>query len=51
MGLSPLVDQQLGGLVMWLPGDMLYAALIIWTFSRWLDQEDSLNTLEQQISG
>lgn len=30
-GLSPLDDQQLGGLGMWLPGDMVYVALTLWT--------------------
>jgi cytochrome c oxidase assembly factor CtaG len=32
-GLTPLGDQQLGGLAMWLPGDMLYMGLIIWIFN------------------
>ncbi|HSB00852.1 MAG TPA: cytochrome c oxidase assembly protein [Anaerolineales bacterium] len=37
-GLTPLGDQQLGGLAMWLPGDMLYMVLIVWTFRLLLDQ-------------
>jgi putative membrane protein len=37
-GLSPLADQQLGGLVMWLPGDMLYMVLIAWVFATLLAQ-------------
>ncbi|MGE5376152.1 MAG: cytochrome c oxidase assembly protein [Bacteroidota bacterium] len=37
-GLTPLGDQQLGGLVMWLPGDMLYMALIVGSFRLLLDQ-------------
>jgi putative membrane protein len=40
-GLTPLGDQQLGGLAMWLPGDMLYMVLILWTFKLLLDQADS----------
>ena len=36
-GLTPLADQQLGGLAMWLPGDMLYLALIVWTVSAFFD--------------
>ncbi len=40
-GLTPLSDQQLGGLAMWLPGDMLYMVLIVWTFKLLLDQADS----------
>lgn len=37
-GLSPLSDQQLGGAVMWLPGDMIYMVLIVWAFKLLLDQ-------------
>ncbi len=37
-GLTPLSDQQLGGLAMWLPGDMLYMGLIVWIFNRLLDE-------------
>jgi cytochrome c oxidase assembly factor CtaG len=37
-GLTPLSDQQLAGALMWLPGDMLYMALIVWAFKRLLDQ-------------
>lgn len=37
-GLSPLSDQQLGGLAMWLPGDMIYMGLILWALKSLLDQ-------------
>jgi putative membrane protein len=37
-GLTSLSDQQLGGLVMWLPGDYLYMVLIVWTVKQLLDQ-------------
>ena len=40
-GLVPLTDQALGGLAMWLPGDMIYMVLIVYTVSRWLDQTDT----------
>ena len=40
-GLTALSDQQLGGLAMWLPGDMLYMVLIVWTFKLLLDQAES----------
>jgi putative membrane protein len=39
-GLTPLGDQQLGGLAMWLPGDMVYMALIVWSFRLLLDQTE-----------
>ena len=36
--LTPLTDQQLGGALMWLPGDMVYMVLIVWAFKLLLDQ-------------
>jgi putative membrane protein len=36
-GITALSDQQLGGLIMWLPGDMLYMVLIGWNFKILLD--------------
>jgi putative membrane protein len=35
-GLSPLADQQLAGLIMWLPGGMLFMFLIVLYFGSWL---------------
>ena len=31
-----LADQQLGGIVMWVPGGLAYAAVLLWTLDRWL---------------
>jgi cytochrome c oxidase assembly factor CtaG len=36
-GLSPLEDQQLAGLVMWVPLGMVYAAAALYFASRWID--------------
>jgi putative membrane protein len=35
-GLSPVDDQQLGGLIMWVPGGLVYTAVGLWMFSEWL---------------
>jgi putative membrane protein len=35
-GLTPLEDQQLGGLVMWVPGGIVYTAAGLWLFAKWL---------------
>lgn len=35
-GLSPLEDQQLAGLIMWIPGDFLYLGVMIAMFVAWL---------------
>jgi len=34
--LTPLEDQQLGGLVMWIPAGMIYAAAALWGASTWV---------------
>lgn len=39
-GLTGLVDQQIGGALMWLPGDMIYMGIIAGVFYRWLETED-----------
>jgi putative membrane protein len=36
-GLSPLADQQLGGLIMWVPGGLVYVAAAVFLAARWLD--------------
>ncbi|MGH8280646.1 MAG: cytochrome c oxidase assembly protein [Gammaproteobacteria bacterium] len=40
-GVTALVDQQLGGLILWLPGDMMMVLAFFIIFSRWLQQEQS----------
>jgi putative membrane protein len=42
-GLLPLADQQLGGLLMWLPGDMIYMAAAVVLLARWLGAESEPN--------
>jgi len=37
-GLTALEDQYVAGLAMWLPGDMFYLALFLWTFRTLFDQ-------------
>jgi putative membrane protein len=37
-GLTPLADQQLGGLLMWLPGDMTLMAAATVVLIRWFDE-------------
>ncbi len=35
-GLTPLEDQQLGGLIMWVPGGLAFTLVALWGFARWL---------------
>jgi putative membrane protein len=37
-GLGPAADQQLGGLLMWIPGGLLFAPAVLATAARWLDE-------------
>lgn len=39
-GLSVLDDQRLGGVIMWIPGGMMYALTVIILLARLLDQEE-----------
>ncbi|MBV8902412.1 MAG: cytochrome c oxidase assembly protein [Acidobacteriia bacterium] len=47
-GLTPLEDQQLGGLVMWVPAGIVYLALGLYFFAQWLRESD---TSEPRPSG
>jgi putative membrane protein len=38
-GVVPLADQQLAGLLMWIPSGLLYLVIIAWLFLRWIDAD------------
>ena len=35
-GLTPLQDQQIGGLVMWVPAGTVYVVAALWVMARWI---------------
>jgi putative membrane protein len=39
-GLSPATDQQLGGLIMWVPGNIVYIVIASILFIRWMQLQD-----------
>jgi cytochrome c oxidase assembly factor CtaG len=39
-GLSPLEDQQLGGLIMWVPASLIYVVVGLWLFAGWIRDSD-----------
>jgi putative membrane protein len=39
-GLTPIEDQQLGGLVMWVPVGIVYTAVGLWLFAAWLRESE-----------
>lgn len=41
-GLTPLQDQQIGGLIMWVPASLVYLAAGLWLFAAWLKESDSM---------
>jgi putative membrane protein len=46
-GFSPMEDQQLGGLIMWIPGSIAYVVAALSIFSVWL-RESERRTVERQ---
>jgi putative membrane protein len=44
-GVSPSVDQQTGGLIMWVPGGLVYLCAIIGTLARWHSEEEEEDEL------
>ncbi|HYM68937.1 MAG TPA: cytochrome c oxidase assembly protein [bacterium] len=40
-GLSPAADQQIGGLLMWVPGGLAYLCAILGTLGRWYREPDA----------
>ena len=40
-GLTPAADQQLGGLLMWVPGGMVFLAAIIFVLARWYAEPEA----------
>jgi putative membrane protein len=41
-GLTPLDDQQIGGLIMWVPAAVVYLAAGLWLFAAWLRESDAM---------
>ena len=41
-GLTPLEDQQIGGLIMWVPAGLVYLAAGLWLFAAWLKESDAM---------
>lgn len=44
-GLSPLLDQQIGGLIMWLPADMILIGVNVALLYRWFNDPNRIQTI------
>jgi cytochrome c2 len=44
-GLTPLEDQQIGGLIMWVPAGLIYLIAGLWLFALWIKQSDMRSSL------
>jgi cytochrome c oxidase assembly factor CtaG len=47
-GLTPLEDQQLGGLIMWIPGSIAYIVAALWLFAAWLRESEQRSVALQR---
>lgn len=41
-GLDPLTDQQLAGVIMWIPGGLIYLGVALWLLAAWIREGDRL---------
>jgi len=50
-GLTPTADQQLGGLLMWVPGGLAYLSGIIGALARWysMPEEDEISEIPEKL--
>jgi cytochrome c2 len=51
LGLSPLEDQQLAGLVMWIPGGLLYTVAMCVLFIAWLEPRARARVARAAVAG
>jgi putative membrane protein len=49
VGADPLLDQRIGGLVMWIPLDLAYLTLAVWLFHRWLARSERERPAESAL--
>ena len=48
-GLTPLEDQQLGGLIMWIPASLVYVIAALALFAGWLREADLRATRRERL--
>jgi len=48
-GLSPETDQQLGGLLMWIPGSIFFIVIVSILFLQWMQAQDAKQRVDESI--
>src|SRR2546421_11176345 len=48
-GLSPATDQQLGGLIMWVPGNIAYIFVVSILFIRWMQGQEAKQRAQEAL--
>lgn len=48
-GLTPLADQQLAGLIMWIPTSVIYLGAALWCFAEWLRVDERRHDLDHSL--
>ena len=46
-GLSPITDQQLGGLIMWVPVNIIFIVVVSFLFIRWMQAQDEKQRIQE----
>ena len=49
-GLTPATDQQLGGLIMWVPGNMVYIVIMSVLFIRWMQKQEAKQREQEALA-
>jgi putative membrane protein len=50
-GLTPLEDQQLGGLIMWIPAGIIYIIVGLWLLAGWIQDSDRRSSFSSAPAG
>lgn len=48
-GLSPATDQQLGGLIMWIPGNIIVIVIVSILFIRWMQHQEAKQRAQETL--
>jgi cytochrome c oxidase assembly factor CtaG len=49
-GLTPLQDQQIAGMLMWVPANLVFFGIATWLFALWISDSTPHKTSSQVIS-